>query len=66
VVVNNTGGMLGIKLTGPHAYNFSLGRGRKYIVVAAGTYVYRVTARCGSASGRIKITAGKVWTWYCH
>lgn len=66
LVVNNTGGVLRINLTGPRAYSFALGRGRKYIAVAAGTYRYQVTARCGHASGRIRITAGKIWTWYCR
>ncbi len=65
LIRNRTRGILSIRLAGTLVYNFSVGTGGHYIYVRAGTYKYTVTARCGKASGSVKLSAGKVWTWTC-
>lgn len=66
VIRNLTGGRLLLNLYGPSNYYYSIRTGSWYIYVRGGTYNYTVTARCGTASGRVKMTAGKIWTWYCN
>lgn len=65
LVKNRTGGTLKIHLTGPHAYNFTLGTGGRYIYVLSGRYKYTVSAICGSATGNIRLRAGVIWNWSC-
>ena len=66
-VLNETGGTLYLRLTGPATYNFTLATGTQYITVVSGQYNY-VGQGCGGASksGEMDLTDdAEDWRWWC-
>lgn len=67
-VVNKTGGMMRMQLTGPASYNFNLSPGDNNLTVIPGKYRYEVFG-CGDgyAKGRVNIKIGmRPWIWFCR
>ncbi len=68
LVINDTGGILSLSLSGPANYNFNIPPGQQNIYVIPGTYNY--TARgCGGAveSGTENLSrSGHEWKWWCE
>ena len=63
-VVNDTGGYITLKLTGPQDYSFSLPRGRTVLEVVKGKYKYTAWG-CGGSSDSGNIRSGNKLRFIC-
>jgi hypothetical protein len=64
-LVNDTGGVLTITLSGANSYTFTVAAGKAKLYLVKGKYTYTVRAICGVKSGTVNIRGGLRWRWWC-
>lgn len=64
-MINDTGGIMNMTLSGPTTYHFTIQTGKSQIFVMKGKYTYTVYGICGNDSGTINIRSNTRWRWWC-
>jgi hypothetical protein len=65
-MINDTGGMINLTLSGPATYRLTIQTGKSQIFVMKGRYSYTVYGICGTKSGTINIRGNTRWRWWCY
>jgi hypothetical protein len=65
-MINDTGGIIYMTLSGTTTYRLTIQTGKSQIFVMKGKYTYTVYGTCGNKSGTINIQNSTRWRWWCY